>query len=893
MPIPRAIRITRPARACLTAGSLALALAWSSAAAEGPATRIHETIDLSREACTIEILGGDVIVCEGEQATVAAQLQCDEGYLRVYDPQWFLDTTFLGEGDEISFTAPPGEYLLTVTCSSCEDEVFVTVQEEALCYWTPRLDALFSNDETEETTGVFLPVNEGPITPETFPHRKYLMRPFILAADPVLQQGSFVLDADDAILEVYAGDGTGLDLPAAFDVAALPETLLVNATAMGEALVTASYSAGPGARELGVDRVKVRVGAFPGLAGDSLRGYPHFQFVRAVNDDEQLMAALDPLRHAERVGLPLRAYVVAHRSPEQWAADNALIDVSGGYESATVTGGSIAENVLELWSTGLEAGDHVGEPYDVVYDFGLDGRLDPGDLIDGLSAQEAGIYIVRDLNASGPYVTDQIQYSGGSWLGQRTYFPLEIGTMGQLPLVVISHGNGHYYTWYDYLGHHLASYGYVVMAHENNTGPGIESASTTTLTNTDYIIGYQGSIGGGILDGHIDSHRITWIGHSRGGEGVVRAYDRLYDGAYVPQFYTVDDVVLISSIAPTVYLGTVDTHPHEVDYHMLYGAADGDVNGGCYVGHRQSLRIAEAARGNVQVTYVHGAGHNDFNCCGWNDATGPDLIGRAEAQRVAKSYYLALIEHYIRGNVPARDYLTRLYSGFNPSGIAEHVICANTFRHALAVDRFVIDDYQTQTDPGASSSGGAVTYDVSNVHEDRLDDGNLDFTWMSSDPMNGMTRSDDGDIYQGGVVFDWALGENRTYEFEIVPQQRDFRDHAYLSFRACQGTRHPHTVALDHPLAFTVALRDGQGVTSAIGFKVYGTITRPYQRTGLGTGAGWANEFGTVRIRLCDFENDGSGIDLSDIVAVRLSFGLLYGSEQGRIGLDDVELTRD
>ena len=47
----------------------------------------------------------------------------------------------------------------------------------------------------------------------------------------------------------------------------------------------------------------------------------------------------------------------------------------------------------------------------------------------------------------------------------------------------MSHGNGHNYQWYDHIGRHLASYGYVVMSHENNTGPGSDAASTVYVRN--------------------------------------------------------------------------------------------------------------------------------------------------------------------------------------------------------------------------------------------------------------------------------------------------------------------------------------------------------------------------------------------------------------------------
>ena len=47
-----------------------------------------------------------------------------------------------------------------------------------------------------------------------------------------------------------------------------------------------------------------------------------------------------------------------------------------------------------------------------------------------------------------------------------------------------------------------------------------------------------------MLNGHIDERAITWIGHSRGGEGITRAYDRLFDGTYTPTHFDIDDGVL-------------------------------------------------------------------------------------------------------------------------------------------------------------------------------------------------------------------------------------------------------------------------------------------------------------------------------------------------------------
>jgi hypothetical protein len=111
-----------------------------------------------------------------------------------------------------------------------------------------------------------------------------------------------------------------------------------------------------------------------------------------------------------------------------------------------------------------------------------------------------------------------------------------------------------------------------------------------------------------------------------------------------------------------------------------------------------------------------------------------------------------------------------------------------------------------------------------------------------------------------------------------------------LSFRACQISRSPETVAELGDLDFTVTLVDGSGGSSSINIGAYGGgIEEPYQRTGDGSGAGWSNEFETITIGLGDFQRDGAGLDLSDIEQVRFEFGPGSGSSQGRIGLDDVE----
>ncbi len=646
------------------------------------------------------------------------------------------------------------------------------------------------------------------------------------------------------------------------------------------------------------------------LAGNTLAVYPHVDYVKAFDLSQPVFLAIDPSLHPAIGGVTGDIYVTAAKSEAQWDNDPSLVDIrAGGQQTVTFSAVDTVSNTFQIAAAAelnWDAGTGLGVGYDVVIDVNQDGVLDAGDYIDGFS-DESGFYVVHDMTQAGPLLVDSATYfvtgiSAPGQAGERTWYPSNIGSMGQLPLIVISHGNGQQYTFYEYLQSHLASYGYIVMAHRTNSAAGPGFAAETTLEHTHALIEQQAnaSVAGGVLDGHIDASRIIWIGQGRGGEGVVRAYEELSTGMYTSAYYGVDDIVLVSSIAPTnVALAGPDyADPLDANYHLLYGAADGIVDGCADNDDVLPFNIYDRGTGIRQATYIQGAGHNDFNCCGFGDASGPNLIGRADAQDIAKSAYLALVKHYADGNIPARDYLWRQYESLRTTGVSASAVVDRQYRRGLGMGRVVIDDYQSQSSTGTSSSGGVVTFDVGNVFEGLMNDAAPSFTWTSSDPMNGMTMAGDTDT-SAGVVFDWASGADRFYELEVVVSERDFSDDSYISLRAAQGTQHPETLADVGDLTFTITLRDGSGVSSSISIGAYGGgIEEPYPRVGsgpadCGPNPGWANEFETIRIRLTDFLRDGSGLDLTDVAAVRLDVGASHGSARGRIGLDNVELTQE
>jgi len=646
------------------------------------------------------------------------------------------------------------------------------------------------------------------------------------------------------------------------------------------------------------------------LAARSLDEFPFADYVKAFNEGQTFTVAIDPGVTAPPSGT-VDIYIVDDKSATEWDSDPTLTDARGLSQPATFSGGaSTDDNKVEIGGVAFlnaDAGENIGVPYDVVIDVNRNGQLDAGDIIDGLD--DAGMWLFKDLTTLGPAARTRIDTYTAVFPGiptsrnqQRLTYPSDIASRTDVPVVIIAHGNGQDYRWYDYMHDHFASHGWVVMSHQNDTVPGIETASETILRHTDYFWGNLGTIAGGVLSGRLDKSQTSWIGHSRGGEGVARAWRKIEDGIYNPVNYDLSDINLVSSIAPTDFLLTSRSNPGASNHHHIAGSGDGDVNGSPQSPITQYFGIYERANideGDDQRTntYVLGADHNDFNCCGFNDYRGPAAlqIGRTEAQQVAKVAWLVLIQNAVRGNDVAMEYVQREKESIQPLGINDTTNVVNEYKAPFDLSqKTIIDDFQTQTSTGTASSGATVSFDVTNLSEGRLDDGNTSLTWIASDPFNGMTRANNSQDQHRGIVFDYNTDRFVQWDLLSLAQFSDWSQYEFFSFRACQGTRHPDTVAVNENQTFTVTVIDGSGNSSSINIGAYGNagLNEPFPRTGSGSGSGWANEFETYRINVQDFLRDGTTLDLSDIDRVRFEFGPSFGTSRGRIGVDDLELLR-
>ena len=571
------------------------------------------------------------------------------------------------------------------------------------------------------------------------------------------------------------------------------------------------------------------------IAAKQVDSAPWAIFPRTYHENFPIQAAVSPaIQNMD--GMTVDIYITTNRSMEEWNANSNLVDMrSTGAQTVSFSGTDLQELIVDLQNTDELDGiafDRPGVAYDLVIDIDQNGELGGMDLIDGYT--DEGMVVVSDLHEPGPHSVDSLEYDSpfGQWQTFRVYYPTDIESMEAQPLLIISHGWTHNYWYYSHLGNHLASYGYVVMSHENDVGNGGALASTTAsesaLQNIDTMLTVYPTLGGGILAGKIDKTRIVHSGHSTGGECVTRAYNRLFNGDYVSPHISHENIVCVNSIAGVAFLPATDVHPQGSNFHLYFAGADTDVSGAPVDGYQQAFSTYERGYGNKQVTYIHGAGHEDLhNNPGASWAEGPELIGRPATHTVMLPYFVALCELYTRDNVGMKDFFTRNKNEFRPHNIAEEIVVSGEYRDAISAGNTVIDDFENNNEIGTSSSGGTVNSTIGEHHELLMQDIDGSFNFYGNNWANGMTRARYDDDPNCAVL---AWGENSQMDMQIISDISDWTMSDHLSFRSCQLTRHPLNDTTASGINYTVKVTDIQGVSSSLNISAYGEISPPYPR---------------------------------------------------------------
>src|ERR1041385_3874189 len=243
--------------------------------------------------------------------------------------------------------------------------------------------------------------------------------------------------------------------------------------------------------------------------------------------------------------------------------------------------------------------------------------------------------------------------------------PAKLAGSGRLPLAVLLHGNHGYYDLinnrpvpnhrgYIYLQQELASWGIVSVSVDTNVanafGQQNEMRAEMTLGALDTIRAMDADTTSPFYQ-RIDFQNVGMMGHSRGGDAVVRA--AILNAARPAA--TRYAIKAICSVAPTDITGST-TLPNRLDssmasfYSVIYGALDGDVSGAkidVFDSFGTGFRHYDRASTDKSMVFFEACNHNRFNDV-WPDDD-PNTLAADLKRPVFRQDHQNLLKEYVGG----------------------------------------------------------------------------------------------------------------------------------------------------------------------------------------------------------------------------------------------------
>lgn len=460
--------------------------------------------------------------------------------------------------------------------------------------------------------------------------------------------------------------------------------------------------------------------------------------------------------------------------------------------------------------------------------------------------------------------------------------------------------DGQNYEGLTYLQDHLARHGFISVSVDldeaiglgtGGTHLGYPPITTEAIRTRGWLLlkNLERALTDPAIAGHVDTSRIHFLGHSRGGEAVLQAWQILGDvpgrgpasaGLAGPDAaiagVTQADIASVISLAPTSF-ETTSSPLGTTPYFLVYGSKDGDVNG-FGDGIQPLLHLDKArASGPATALWVTGANHNFFSDAWPSDdgsALGAPRVGRADQKALAEAYVLA----WLRLSGGATAYRTLFET--SPSRLLPLSLGGPVDLHVQSRlgPATVLDDYETAPATTAASSGATVALTVNAATEAML------FDPDDADETNTPNRFKEA---SRGLLFDWTAPAS---SIALTPSGGtiDLSGQRALVLRAAQEPRHPNTVALGGSVDFNVTLEDNAGHSATINAG-FDTGVSPVLDAA-GGGRDYTIAFPhDVRIPLERFRVGQPALDMAHIAAIRLVFGAPL-SAQGRLAIDDLEV---
>jgi hypothetical protein len=464
----------------------------------------------------------------------------------------------------------------------------------------------------------------------------------------------------------------------------------------------------------------------------------------------------------------------------------------------------------------------------------------------------------------------------------RPGHPNAIAGTAKLPVVLLNHGN--HSSWepivaggvitgvtvspslngYGYLQEALAQHGIVSVSVDHNfgcfTNSFIETRADTVIAALNVMATQAASATSRYL-GRLDFTKVGLMGHSRGGDTVVRAVKKIQADPALNSRYK---ILAVCSLAPTDFTGGDDPvnrkflDVNDVNFYLVvYGALDGDVNGDNATSPTGTgFRHYDRARPQKAMVFLDNCCHNPFNTVWFadgNDSTDPRIASQADHQSLAIDYIGDLFRWQLKG-----EPLGARFDGGRPNRVGQHASVQWMYGQSLKR----IDDFEN---PAANMLGGSRT--VLNPGAPTSID---DFASITV----GATSLQTHTAHQTQVLHvdltQAAPGSTRVLTTDIPAADQDWSalDTLVVSLSGWFDPTSTATIAAANLPRLTITLVDATGATASTGFAVYGASlpSRPIFKTLPGPGNITLMRLETIPIALAAF----AGVDLTKITQVAL-----------------------
>tara|TARA_R110001599_G_scaffold115567_2_gene282418 strand:+ start:9760 stop:12132 length:2373 start_codon:yes stop_codon:yes gene_type:complete len=317
---------------------------------------------------------------------------------------------------------------------------------------------------------------------------------------------------------------------------------------------------------------------------------------------------------------------------------------------------------------------------------------------------------------------------------------------GPFPLALIVHGNHGMEDFsdpgYEYLGKLLASQGMIMVSVDENFinsswkdmfGDGLDEENDARgwllLEHLKYWRKWNNETDN-VFQNMVDLENIAVMGHSRGGEAAAVAgfFNKLqfYPDDAKQKFdfdFNIKSVVAIAPVDGQYKPGEIQTPLENVNYLVLHGANDGDVQSFAGLRQYERVKFTDSIYHFKSAVYIYGANHGQFNTTWGNSDSGQPygsllnkkaLLPMEDQLEIGRVYISAFLQATLQGK---KEYEALFKDHRSANNWLPTTIYINQYESS---DWKVIADFEEDLDLTTNFSGGKVTSENLTVWREQM-----------------------------------------------------------------------------------------------------------------------------------------------------------------------------